>query len=298
MFHYLVVATALYFSHGDRVGKVSAAFFPGDAYGSPPPGGSRSTPLSHSELGGGLDDYPGQGRGPAFEDQVSAWRQQQIERSQQYHDVARNAAERMGFENPDQVAEQMLPQVDEKGRMTLVQNSVAKSSLAFWFFILMWRSVMLYELADGVKTSVWRVLVVTPPVILFIGNMLGCVMAIMTVASVPHSTTKKRLKALLNMNKLLELVMFVYNFIRLTIWPNQYIPKELYVGRIIHNVLYTVASQTFTKVTWDAVGESKPLMEDSSTSSLDGGVYQEDEFYNERDNTWDEPYQQRGQPRY
>jgi len=290
---YLVVALSCLASC--EICRVGALVPSDPAYGPPSRVGapSQRSHLSAVDIDGNMFDNPR--RGPAFEDEVAAWRHQQMQRSQQYHNVAREAAERLGYDNPDLVADQMLPQVDEKGRMTLIQTSVAKSSLAFWFFILMWRSVMLYELADSAKVA--RVFLVTPPVLLFVGNMIGCVLAIMSVTGAPQSTIKKRLKALLNMNKLLELIMFVYHFIRLTIWPNRYVPKELYVGRIIHNVLYTVASQTFTKVTWDAVGEGGHPTEVMESTSI---PYSDDMYYKSQsqEEYWDDPYQRGGPASY
>ena len=180
-------------------------------------------------------------RGPAFEDHIAAWRQQQMERAKQFESLP-----------PERQAAVNAAGVDDQGRTKLI-NTVSRSSLCFWFFILMWRAMAHYEMADTIRNQGLRVIMVLPSVLLFIGNMLGCVISF--TSSQQHGT-KKRLKGLLNVNKLVEIIMFLYHFMRLTLFPNKYVPREVYVGKIVHNFMYLLASQMFTKVTWDAAVEA------------------------------------------
>jgi hypothetical protein len=88
--------------------------------------------------------------------------------------------------------------------------SVSRGSIAIFFFVLMWRSVHHFELADQSFRGTTRLLFVIPTVALFIGNMAGCVAAITS----PTNSAKKRMKAILNLNKIVELLILIYNLIR------------------------------------------------------------------------------------
>lgn len=78
---------------------------------------------------------------------------------------------------------------DEQGRLKLM-TSVSKGSRAIIFFILMFRDIHLFELADQNFKGLRRLFMVTPLILLFIGNMAGVVA---TFTSPSHSA-KKRLK--------------------------------------------------------------------------------------------------------
>ena len=136
---------------------------------------------------------------------------------------------------------------DEDGRMKLLA-SVSRGSICFFFFILMWRSVHHYELADQAfqNSATTRLIFVVPTIILFLGNMAGCVASF---TSGTHAA-KKRMKAVLNLNKLAELLMFVYNVVRLSLVPNKFVQREIYVGRTLTNFMFIIQCQLFTKVTW------------------------------------------------
>lgn len=110
------------------------------------------------------------------------------------------------------------PHVDEYGRFKLF-TAVSRVSVSFFFFILMWRTVHHYELADltfssggtgGDKSSsspMLRIIVVTPLVILFIGEMVGAILGLTGGLGIGGSNdnashaTKKRLKGILNLHK-------------------------------------------------------------------------------------------------
>jgi len=167
----------------------------------------------------------------SVEERLASWREQQQER----------------YEGQNPVDE--LNPRDEEGRLKLLAT-VSRGSISVFFFVLMWRSVHHFELADqSFRKSSKRLFLVVPTMVLFIGNMAGC------VASISSRTlkAKKRMKAILNLNKLVELLLFVYNIIRLAFFANnKLVPREVYVGRTLTNFMFIVQCQLFTRVTWDA----------------------------------------------
>ena len=116
------------------------------------------------------------------------------------------------------------PHVDEYGRFKLF-TTVSRISVSFFFFILMWRTVHHYELADlafssaatstgGGKSSspMLRIIVVTPLVILFIGEMMGAILGLTGGLGIgggndnSSHATKKRLKGILNLHKVRNII--------------------------------------------------------------------------------------------
>jgi hypothetical protein len=162
------------------------------------------------------------------QDGVERWRQEQLAQQQNYL-------------RPES---EMNPR-DSQGRMKLLA-SVSKGSRSVIFFILMWRDIHLYELADQAFKGTFRLLMVTPLISLFIGNMAG-VVASFTQQS--HAS-KKRMKAILNLDKLVEGILLVYYFVRLTVIPSKHIPREIYVAKTLHSVIFLVQLQAYTRVTW------------------------------------------------
>ena len=171
----------------------------------------------------------------AFEDHVAAWRQSQS----QLH-----------------TEESIRPStVDEQGRTKLITPHIlSKASLSMWFFILMWRAMAHYEMVD-VPSMVWRQVAIIPPAILFVANMVGFVLTVTTPSAL--RSTKLKFKALLNLNKLVEILLIIYYFLRLTILPNPFVQKEIYVGKMLYCVMYLVFSQGLTKVSWGAAIEQQ-----------------------------------------
>jgi len=109
---------------------------------------------------------------------------------------------------------------------------------------------------------------VIPPVILFLGNMAGCVGSLMSSGGVG----KKRMKAILNLNKLVEVSLMAYNVFRLVFVPSKLILREIYVGRTLSNFLFLVQCQLFTKVTWNAAQVSKAPTTGTAAATGMGGV--------------------------
>eukprot|EP00985_Skeletonema_marinoi_P010299 scaffold4846_cov152-Skeletonema_marinoi.AAC.9 len=133
------------------------------------------------------------------EDRIDAWRKQQQHMQQ------------------NQSAAEAASAVDEQGRFKLF-TTVSKVSVSFFFFILMWRTVHHYELADatfgptgrrtskgGFKAFFVRTIVTSPLVVLFLGEMMGAILGISGGGAGQSHSTKKRLKGILNLHKGVEL---------------------------------------------------------------------------------------------
>ena len=134
---------------------------------------------------------------------------------------------------------------DEQGRMKLLA-SVSKGSRALIFFVLMWRDIHLFEIADQALKGTARLFTVVPLAFLFIANMAGVVASITS----PSHSTKKRLKAILNLDKLVEVLLMIWYTIRLTIAPTVNVPRELYISSFLHSVFFLIQCQAYTRVTW------------------------------------------------
>jgi hypothetical protein len=161
------------------------------------------------------------------QERVDKWRSAQLEQRESY--TAAQAA------NPR----------DEQGRLKLM-STVGKGSRAFIFFVLMWRDIHLLETADQNFKGALRLLTVIPLTALFIGNLGGVVGSLAS----PGHAAKKRLKAILNLDKLVEILLLAVYFIRLTIFPSKYIPRELYITGTLHSFLFLIQCQAYTRVSW------------------------------------------------
>jgi hypothetical protein len=163
----------------------------------------------------------------SVQDRVDRWRQEQMALNQNL------------------TPQQELNMRDAQGRMKLIA-SVSRGSRALIFFMIMWRDVHLFELADQGLKGFQRLLVVVPLILLFIGNMAGVVASFTS----PSHSSKKRMKAILNLDKVVEGILLIWYFFRLTVFPSKYVPREVYVAKTLHSVLFLVQLQAFTRVTW------------------------------------------------
>jgi hypothetical protein len=138
---------------------------------------------------------------------------------------------------------------DEQGRMKLL-TSVSRGSRALIFFILVLRNLHLYEVADAAfSKGLTRFVCVGPLMVLFVGNLMGCLISVATAR--PSHAVKKRLKAILNLDKVLELSLGAWSLVRLTIWPSAYTPRELYMAKLFHSIFFFLQCQTFTRLSWE-----------------------------------------------
>ncbi len=191
----------------------------------------------------GANNDPMYGYRETVEDRIDAWRRQQQHKQQ------------------TQSAAEAASAVDEQGRFKLF-TTVSKVSVSFFFFILMWRTVHHYELADatfgptgrmksgGFKAFLVRTIVLSPLVVLFLGEMMGAILGISGGGGGQSHATKKRLKGVLNLHKGVELIMMAYNIVRLALFPSKYTIREVYIGRTISNFFFLIQCQLYTKLSW------------------------------------------------
>ena len=136
---------------------------------------------------------------------------------------------------------------DEQGRMKLM-SSVSKGSRAFIFFILMWRDIYLFEVTDqSIKGSLCKNIYRGFLTTVFLGNLAGVVTS---VTSQGHGA-KNRLKAILNLDKVIETALLIWNLGRVTLFPSKFIPREIFVAGILHSCFFLIQCQAFTRVAWD-----------------------------------------------
>jgi hypothetical protein len=161
------------------------------------------------------------------QDRVDKWRSDQMQQRQQ-----RSAAEEADLR-------------DSTGRVKLMAT-VGKGSRAIIFFLLMWRDIHLFEVADNSLKGGMRIFGVVPLTVLFIANLAGVIFSL----SIAGPATKKRLKAILNLDKMLEIVLIMWYFLRLTVYPSKYVPREIYIASMLHSVFFIIQCQSFTRITW------------------------------------------------
>ena len=113
---------------------------------------------------------------------------------------------------------------------------------------MLWRDVHLYETADtSFPNGLTRTMLVLPTCVLMLANLAGAVTSITS----PHHKSKKRLKTILNLNKLVEVLLIVYYFGRLTLFPPKAMLREVYVANILHSVFFLMQCQSCTRLNWD-----------------------------------------------
>eukprot|EP00536_Pseudo-nitzschia_multiseries_P013806 jgi/Psemu1/245651/estExt_Genewise1.C_6170035 len=165
----------------------------------------------------------------SVQDRHDKWRAEQIER---YANLT---------------PEQEFNPRDEQGRMKLL-SSVSKGSRALIFFILMWRDIYLFDVTDqSIKGSLRKTIARGFLTTVFLGNLAGVVTSI---TSQGHSA-KNRLKAILNLDKVVETTLLLWNLGRVTLFPSKYVEKEIFIAGILHSIMFLIQCQAFTRVNWD-----------------------------------------------
>lgn len=145
--------------------------------------------------------------------------------------------------------------------------------MIFMFFVF--RDVHLLELAEQQFSKVFskrfgRLALM----VLFVGNLAGVVA---TFTSPSHSS-KKRMKMILNGNKLIEVILIFWNFLRLTVNPTVHVPREVFVAGIFHSLFFLLQAQSFTRLSWDEnvappMGPSPTMQQRPSAAS--SNLYEE-----------------------
>jgi hypothetical protein len=165
----------------------------------------------------------------SVQERVDRWRSEQMQRYQNL--------------TPEQESNPR----DEMGRAKLFTN-VSKGARAMIFLFFVFRNVHLIDLADQCVTRAFsKRLIRLVLMMLFVGNLAG---AVATFTSPSHSS-KKRMKMILNGDKLVEVMLLGWNFIRLTVNPAVHVPREVFVASMLHSLLFLLQAQSFTRLTWD-----------------------------------------------
>jgi hypothetical protein len=126
-------------------------------------------------------------------------------------------------------------------------SAVSKTSITGVFFLLMWRSIHHYELADS--RSSMRLMFVLPSMLLFLANLVGFL-----VSFLPNTDSKKNLKHILNANKVIEALLLVGGLFRLIFLKPKRVygriieTKDMVVGRVLINAVYIAICQLMTKI--------------------------------------------------
>jgi hypothetical protein len=126
----------------------------------------------------------------------------------------------------------------------LKQASMA--SIGALFLLLVWRTMVSYELADQFATPFMRLITVTPTIAILVANLLGFVGNVMKPLNY-----KNVLKFILALNVGREVVEAAYNAIMLiATGPNSIIPREVYFGRFFMNIWWGFLCLSFSKSRW------------------------------------------------
>jgi len=134
---------------------------------------------------------------------------------------------------------------DEQGRLKLGVTA-SRTACALTFFVLMLRNFHLYDVADK-RRGLMRMLCMTPQIGLLLGNLAGLVVSMMSSAT----STKKRLKSILNLNKLQELILANYLVLRLTVFPPKTGPRDELLACLFHSLFFFMQSHAVTRLSWD-----------------------------------------------
>lgn len=127
-------------------------------------------------------------------------------------------------------------------------KQASTASIGILFVLLIWRSLASYELADQFNSGTFRLLAVTPTVMILIANLMGFIINVMK----PFNF-KNFLKFILALNITREFIELLYNVVMLVVnSSNSQIPREVYFGRFFMNVWWLSLCITFSKSRWVA----------------------------------------------
>lgn len=133
---------------------------------------------------------------------------------------------------------------DSQGRVKLL-TSIGRGSRAFVFVLLILRDLYFYERTNNLSIGLFRFIATMSVLTMLLLNGAGVVASL---SSGSHAT-KKRLKAILNLDKLVEIIAATSCFLRLLV-PGK-VPRELLVGSMFHSVFFFLNCQAITKFSWD-----------------------------------------------
>ncbi len=130
-----------------------------------------------------------------------------------------------------------------------IMRTVGNTGVCVLFMALTARATHLYELADQISGALRRYLVTLPVVGLLCANLVGVLLSLVQSFS-RNSRLKTRLKAILTLNGLAEVVMVAYNSVRLVLGNDRFTPREAYVGRIFTSIWILTIVFAFSTSRW------------------------------------------------
>ena len=160
-----------------------------------------------------------------------------------YHETVQERVDRWRQTQMETYGQQITPEQeadprDAQGRAKLLLTAT-KGARTVIFVALMWRDMLFFEMIDQSlkKKGLGRIIVRTVVTSLFLGNMAG---AIGSLTGMTGHSAKKRFKAILNLDKFVEVCLLVWNFLRLTIIPSssKYLPREVHMAGMVHCIFF------------------------------------------------------------
>ncbi len=131
-----------------------------------------------------------------------------------------------------------------------IMRTVGNTGVCILFMILTARATHLYELADQISGAIRRALVTLPVVGLLCANLAGVLLSLVQSFS-RNSRIKTRLKAILTLNGLAEVLQVAYNSFKLVLGNDKWTPREAYVGRIFTSIWILTICYAFSTSRWD-----------------------------------------------
>lgn len=120
------------------------------------------------------------------------------------------------------------------------------ASIGALFALLIWRSLSAYELADQFASGSFRLLAVTPTIVILCANLAGFVVNLFKPVNF-----KNHLKFILVVNICREAIELAFNFLKVLLTSSQSsIPREVYFGRFMMSTWWLFLCMTFSKSRW------------------------------------------------
>lgn len=153
---------------------------------------------------------------------------------------------------------QQLQQQEEVFKQQALNHPVLKTvtggAVGVLFVMLTWRSLSSYELAEQFSNPLLKFTAITPTIVIMIGNLLGIVTNI-----VKPKNFKNIMKSILAANIVREIVECTYNVLKIIVNHSitssksslaDYVPKEIYFGRLFGNMWWMLLCISFSKSRW------------------------------------------------
>jgi len=151
----------------------------------------------------------------------------------------------------------------------LLETVQSSGAITVMMFILVWRGISHYEMADKISGPL-RIPAVLMAFLVCITNLAGF------VVSMSARGPTKKLKIVINNNKVVEFVELIFNAWVLLFQPNanKNVREESLV-RTFTNVFFLMQLQLYTKATWGVNRLSEQEMSSFENDNIPSGYYDE-----------------------